>query len=70
MRGHGAPLEFQMTRTNLTQLTLDEAHGERAYQAAVAAITVREAVRPLERRKNARLAALVASMPILDRRGR
>lgn len=56
--------------TNSTQQMLEAAAAERAYQAHLDTLTVREAIRPLERRKNLRLAALVASMPILDRRGR
>lgn len=55
---------------NATQQLLDQAHAERVYQADLAALRMREQVRPLERRKNMRLAALVASMPIIDRRGR
>lgn len=59
--GHGAPfdLEHEMTRTNALQRTIDEAHAERAYQADLAAIRVRESIRPLERRRLDALAQLV-----------
>lgn len=54
-------------RTNPTQLTLDRANAETAYEAHVAAIRVREGVRPLERRRLHRVAALIGLTPLCRR---
>lgn len=45
--------------TNHTQALLDTATAERAYLGHVDAIAVREAIRPLERRRQHALARLV-----------
>lgn len=46
---------------NMTQQLLDTAHAERAYLTDMEAIRVREAIRPLERRRQHALAALVVA---------
>lgn len=56
-------------RDNPTQLVLDEALAERAYACQLSIIGTREAVRPLERRRQLQLARLIALTPIC-RRGR
>ena len=55
------------TRPNAIQDLLDAATADRAHEAAVCAIAAREAVRPLERRRMHRVAALVALTPICRR---
>lgn len=54
-------------RLNPTQASLDAAGAERAYEAALALISTREAVIPIERRRQTRLAALIAMTPICRR---
>lgn len=46
-------------KTNLLQVAIEQAHAERVYQDDLAAIVVRERIRPLERRRQHVLAQLV-----------
>lgn len=50
-----------MIRVNPTQLTVDQAYEERHHQFALDTIRVHESIRPLERRRQHALAALVRS---------
>ena len=55
-------------KRNQTQAVLDMAQAVRDYAAELVAIRNREAVRPLERRRLHKLAALVALTPFDNRR--
>ncbi len=57
-----------MIRQPSLQATLDMAAAVRAYAAELVAIRQREAIRPLERRRLHKLAALVALTPFDNRR--
>lgn len=53
---------------NATQALLDQAHAERTYQDDLQAIRVREAIRPLERRRLHVLALMVKAQGNCRRR--
>ena len=56
-----------LTRSNPTQAALEASAADRGWEAQLSLIATREAVRPLERRRQTRLAALVALTPICRR---
>lgn len=53
---------------NATQAALNMAAERRAYVALIESAELREAIRPIRRRRIAKLAALVAASPIGERR--
>lgn len=46
-------------KSNRLQVTIDEAYEERAYQGQLGIVETREAIRPLERRRQHALAEMV-----------
>lgn len=51
-------------KTNRTQAALDMAAAVRAFAAQCKAANERESIRPLERRRVARLAGMIAAAPV------
>jgi len=55
-------------KANQTQAALDQAAACRAYVAAIELVAVREAIRPIQRRRVAALADMIRAAPMPRRR--